>query len=424
MANCSASNARAARTELDSTGKRILLIGGAESKTPRVLMVTGAYHPEISSSALQCRDMARLLNGRAEIRVLTTAVDPDLPPTGTVDGVHVSRVLVDVTSRPSKLRAVFAMVIALLRLLPWCDVVHIHGFSKKNVIVTALAKLFRRPVVLSLHTAGYDEAPAIRQHSPMAWWAFRRAALYLSVSPRLVDAYLETNLPRDRIRLVANGIDLERFRPASPSERLELRRQLQLPVNLPVILFVGFFSHDKQPNVAFEAWELLCRAHGLTTALVFVGATTSGYFEVDASLATSMRHSATAAGAGERLIFAGVTHDVHDYMRAADVFVLPSRREGLPVALLEAMACGLPSVASRLPGSTDTIIADGDNGLLVPVGDPRALTDALARVLQDPTLASKMGAAARDTVATRFANTAAAGHWLSAYETVTVGSTQ
>jgi glycosyltransferase involved in cell wall biosynthesis len=217
---------------------------------------------------------------------------------------------------------------------------------------------------------------------------------------------------------VPNGIDMQRFRPSSLLERADLRRQLQLPVAGPIVLFVGFFSHDKQPRVAFDAWMQLQAAHGVDATLLFVGATKSAYFEVDEDLAAAMRHEAAAAGRSDRLAFTGVTHDVHDYMRAADVFVLTSRREGLPVALLEAMACGLPCVASRLPGSTDIIITHGENGLLVPVGDRDAVAQALAAVLRDEPLAASLGSAARATVAERFANTDVASQWLDAYDSV------
>ena len=391
-------------------------------RTPRVLMVTGAYHPEISSSALQCRDMARVLAGRAEVRVLATAVDPRLPRSDRIDDVAVRRVLVDITSRPSKMRASLRMTSALMQLIPWCNVIHIHGFSKKNVIVAAIAKAFARPMILSLHTAGHDDAQTIRRHSPMAWWAFRQPKLYLSVSPGLVDAYLAAGLPAGCIQLVPNGIDMRRFSPATGPERLELRSRLGLPADRPIVLFVGFFSHDKQPGVAFDAWKALRTRHGIDAALVFVGATISEYFEVDQELSARMRAEAAEDSRSSDLIFAGTTHEVQNYFRAADLFVLPSRREGLPVALLEAMACGLPCVASRLPGATDTIIANEVNGLLVPPGDGLALAEQVARVLRDSALASTLGTAARRTVAERFANIDVAGQWLSAYNSVLAGA--
>jgi glycosyltransferase involved in cell wall biosynthesis len=116
-----------------------------------------------------------------------------------------------------------------------------------------------------------------------------------------------------------------------------------------------------------------------------------------------------------------MTHAIQDYYRAADVFVLTSRREGLPVALLEAMACALPCVASRLPGATDSIISHGENGLLAAVGDVPGFATAIGEVLRDPARAAAIGAAARATVAERFPNTAVAAQWLAAYDAAREG---
>ena len=402
----------------------------------RVLMVTGAYFPEISSSGVQCRNMARLLAGRAEVHVLTTAVDPRLPRHDSVDGVPVTRIRVDVRSVVSKVRAFRRMFLDLFRMVRQSDLVHLHGYSSKNVLVTAMARLFRKPIVLSLHTSGFDEPHVIAQHGRLALWAFKAADLYLSVSRGLVDTYLAYGMPADRILEVPNGIDLDRFKPATPEERGALRRRLNLPdgrpfdspggrargtptglaQGRPVVMFVGFFSRDKQPRVLFDAWLQLTKHRGIETTLVFVGATKSAYFEVDDLIGDEMRRDAEAAGLSDRLIFTGSTHHVEDYFRAADLFVLPSKREGLPVALLEAMACGLPSVASRLAGSTETIIDDGVNGVLVPPGDHQALAGAMASVLGDAPLAAALSAAARATVERRFANADIADRWLDAYD--------
>ena len=387
-----------------------------------MLMITGAYYPEISSSGVQCRDMARLLAGRIHVEVLTTAVDLTLPRHETVDGIPVSRVRVNVRSELSKLRAFGRMTIELMRLVPQSDIVHIHGFSTKNVLVTMIAKMFRRPLVLSLHTSGFDEPAAIERHGSLALWAFMAADLYLSVSRGLVETYLSAGMPAEKILEVPNGIDLDRFAPATADERRALRRDLGLDESRPLIVFVGFFSRDKQPGVLFEAWMQLQTAGTIDTSLVFVGATKSAYFEVDAQITDRIVEDSASRGLADRVVFTGATHRVQDYLRAADVFVLPSKREGLPVALLEAMACGLPSVASRLPGSTDTIITDEENGLLVPPGDAAALAEALALVLRDPARASALGAAARETIARRFANADIADQWLEAYDLLPAAS--
>ena len=147
------------------------------------------------------------------------------------------------------------------------------------------------------------------------------------------------------------------------------------------MLFVGFFSREKQPHVLFDAW-LGLQARGLVSTLLLAGATRSPYFEVDDRLADDMRARAESAGVGDRLIFTGATSRIDDYYRIADVFVLPSSREGLPVALLEAMAAGLPAVASRLPGATDAVIDDGRTGVLVTPGD----VDGFAAAIEEDRL--------------------------------------
>ena len=382
-------------------------------------MVTGAYHPEISSGGLQCQTMARELAGKAAVQVLTTAVDPALPVRGVVEGVPVTRIHVDVTSTASTAAASGRMLVALARLLPATDVVHVHGCSSKNVPVVMAAKAARRPVVLSLHTAGHDEPETVKRSGALRWWAFKSADRFLSVSPSLVQACLAAGFSQDRVGEVPNGIDTTRFAPASAAERQALRGALGLDRARPLVVFVGFFSADKQPDVLVDAW---LRAHGemgLDTTLVLVGATRSAYFEVDAQIVDRLHAAAAARGRGEHLICPGTTHVVEQYLRAADLFVLPSRREGLPVALLEAMACGLPCIASRLPGSTDTIVDDGRNGVLVPPGDVGALASAMAAVLREPSHATALGAAARETVLQRFSSEHVAARWLEAYDLAT-----
>ena len=381
---------------------------------PRVLMVTGAYHPEISSGGEQCRHIAQQLRGRAAVQVLTTSVDPSLARYDTIEGIKVTRIRVDVRSGISKLRAFRRMAIDLFNLVRHSDIVHLHGYSTKNVLVTAIAKMFRKPIVMSLHTAGFDEPAAIERHGSLALWAFLSADLYLSVSPGLVDTYLSAGMPVERILLVPNGIDIDRFTPASAEEQRALRVMLGLPIDRPVIVFVGFFSSDKQPRVLFDAW----RRSPAESVLMFVGATHSSYFEVDEAIRPAMEAEAGRAGVADRLKFVGVTHDVPSHLRAADLFVLPSKREGLPVALLEAMACGLPCVASRLPGSTEAIIDDGSNGVLVAPGDVAALTTAIGTLLADHDLRRRLGTAARATIAHRYASGGVADRWLEAYDLI------
>ena len=380
--------------------------------------MTGAYYPEISAAGVQCRAVAAAIGDLAQLSILTTAVDGSLPSTDTIDGRPIARVAVDVTRRASKALASLDVARHLLHASSTYDIIHVHGFSQKNVPVSIFAGLARKPLVLTLHTAGQDEPGAVKRHGALASWSFASADLTLAVSPSLLDCWRTAGLDADRIRLVPNGVDTHRFRPADDHEKAALRREIGWPAQDPVVLFVGFFSRDKRPDLLFRAW---CRGDGPRSRLAFVGATRSGYYEIDESIAQQIASEAAAAGRADDVLFAEPAKEIDRYFRAADVFALPSIREAHPLALLEAMACGLPCIATRLAGATDAIITDGDQGILVPPDDEGALARAITAVLQDPAAGRAIGARARQRIVDRYDIQRTAGQWLDAYHTVLAG---
>jgi glycosyltransferase involved in cell wall biosynthesis len=215
------------------------------------------------------------------------------------------------------------------------------------------------------------------------------------------------------LRQISNAVDTERFRPASPAERASLRGELGLPGDVPIVLFVGFFSRDKRPQLLYEAWAPAAADGG--SMLLFVGATKSAYAEVDGGLADTIRSRAAAAGLADRVLFVESSHTIERYFRAVDLYALPSIREGFPIALLEAMSSGLPCVATRLSGATDVIIEHGVNGLLVEPDDAAGFTAGLRLILSDRGEAARLGAAARQTVSDRFSIERTSQDWFAAY---------
>jgi len=369
--------------------------------SPRVLVVTGAYAPELSGGGLQARALVGALREHARFMVLTTSTDEALPKESEVDGVTVMRVAVDIRSPLSKIRAAVRMASVLVHHRNDFDLVHLHGFSRKAMLVVPIAHLLGKKVVLTLHTAEEDEPDAVKALGRLAFACFKSIDLYVAISPRLADAYRTAGFPAARLAMGSNGIDLRRFQPATPAERDALRAGLGLDGHRRWILFVGFFSRDKGPHVLFEAWRRLTAALRARTGLLYVGATESLYHEIDSTLADEIRAGAAEAGASDAVIFHGETAAVEDCFRAADIFVFPSRREARGMALVEAMACGLPSIASRLPGATDHV-EDGVSGLLVPPHDVDALAAALTCLLTDAERAAGLGRRARQSVEASF----------------------
>ena len=388
-----------------------------------VLMVTGAYPPEVTGGGVHCRELVRSLQGHVKFTVLTISADSSLPKSGEMDGASVYRVVVDVNRIGSKLRAALYLAGRFFLLHRQFDIIHFHGFSQKTILLTILAKFFRKTMVLTLHTADHDEPLSIRSKGRLAFWCYSQADLFISISPRLSNAYLASGLPQTKLRLIPDGVDLERFRPGDQGERLALRRALGLPEELVLILFVGFFSREKHPDLLFDVWARTLVNDLPTTGIVFVGATRSRYFEVDPGLAQKIKAEAKRLGVERQVVFVEVTHEVEKYYRTANVFVLPSSREGLSLVLLEAMATGLPCIASRLQGVTDVVIEDRVNGILVPPGDAAALEGALRFLLQDPIRAQELGRKARERVKKQYSITRTATHHLETYQLLAAQST-
>jgi len=384
---------------------------------PRVLMVTGAYYPELSGGGLQARRVVQALRHAVDFSVLTTSVDPQLPTVAAEDGVPIRRVYVDITSVLSKATAGARLALAFVKLSSRVDVVNLHGFSRKAILIRALCRLFRKPLILTLQTGVHDEPSGVRMTGRLGFWAFRTADLFLSVSPALSRAYLDAGLPPARLRQLCNAIDTQRFRPPTDAERVTLRRDLGLSDAAPVVLFVGVFTRDKRPDLLYDAWAQTLPT--IRSTLVLVGATRSANREVDEALAASIRERAESAGHASFVVFVDPIPDIERYFRSADVYVLPSIREGLSISLLEAMASGLAPIATRLPGSTDTVIEHEVNGLLVPADDRGAFAAALCRVLTDRRLAARLGSAARATVVDRYSIDVTAADWLTAYADMT-----
>ena len=381
-----------------------------------VLMVTGAFAPEISGGGVQCRTMMQAIGSRATFSVLTTCTDRSLRAEDTIDGRQVTRVFVDVSRRSTKVVAALRTMAFFLRRHRDFQIVHLHGFSQKSILVTWLARLFGKKIVLTMHTAGQDDPEGVQRLGALAYRTYRSADRVIAISDAMAAHYRAARLPPERLRLAANGVDTERFAPVTEIARQQLRRQLGgLPIDVPWVAFVGYFSADKGPDVLYRAWVTLRQRTGREIGLLYAGATASPYHEVDAQLAIDIREDAAANEWAHLVRFTGEVAEVERIYQASDIFVMPSSREAFGMALVEAMATELPVIASAIGGVTDVIVDDGRTGVLVPARDPGAIADALQRLLDDPFHATTLGAAARRSVVERYGLNVSADRWLAIY---------
>jgi glycosyltransferase involved in cell wall biosynthesis len=225
---------------------------------------------------------------------------------------------------------------------------------------------------------------------------FRDATAAVAMSRAIRDELAAGGFAPDRVAWLPHGVDTERFRPAAAGEKDATRRRLGLPVDAVVFCYTGRLLRGKGLDVLVAAFAEVVgeepRAH-----LAIVGSGKGQALSVEESLAAEVTHR----GLGEHVTFAGRVDAVDDWLRAADVFVFPSRNEALGISLIEAAAAGLPSVASRTGGIVD-VVRDGETGLLVEPGDAKALAGAMRGLLRDPGRRAALGAAAREDAVGRF----------------------
>lgn len=382
--------------------------------TPRVLMVTGAYYPEITGGARQCQTLIEALRDRVSFCVLSVSNDPSLSSPDLVEGITVYRVHADPVRWTEKIRGALRVVRLLFDVRAHLDLVHLHGFTQKSILLIGLAKLLRKPLIMTPGGLGQDDPDTIRHRGWLFWGSYRMVDRFIALSPAFERVLLGAGLSESRIHRIPNGVDLRRFRRATELRRGELRTELGLPADATIILFVGMMAAVKRPDVLFEAWSRLGEQLTSRSALVFCP-TRSGFGEIDPAIAATIRMRAAALGLDARVRFAEPTSEIERYFGASDIFVLSSAREGLPNALLEAMASGLACIASQLPGITDTLIESGVNGLLVESGDMPSLRCALQRLLQRPDEARAFGARARATIEESYGITDTAARILDLY---------
>lgn len=272
------------------------------------------------------------------------------------------------------------------------DIVHSHGY-RANIYARAAAVLTGAASVCTVHVSLYD-------YVDTPWWkkglymAVERATSPLSnrficISSAMAKDADRLGIPGQKVAVITNGVDLKRFTPKD--RNISMMRRLGISGNGPVVGTVGRMVTEKGQVYLIDALPELVKKFPNLTCL-FVG---------DGPLLSFLRQRAVDHGVLDVCVFAGTHGRIEDVYSVMDVFVLPSLCEPFGLVLLEAMACGVPVVATNSGGPPD-FIASGKNGVLVPPADPGALAGAVAKLLESPDMRGKLSVAALKTVCDEF----------------------
>lgn len=296
----------------------------------------------------------------------------------------------------------WAVIIKLYRLFrkQHVDVVQTHHI--KQLLYSGLgARLAGARLVHVEHDCSSLRAPRVqRRLRVLAPLCHRIVAVGDTIRDFLVS---EVGLPASQVSVIPNGVDVARYGP----QPTMTREMLGLPARGRLIGHVGRLEAEKNQTGLLCAFAIV--AYTCPDArLVIVG---------DGSQRSELQHAAHALGIAGRVHFLGLRNDVADLLPHLDVFVLSSRSEGLPIALLEALACARPVVATTV-GEIPRLIQNEVTGVTVPPADPKALANALAGLLSSPHLAAAMGRAARQVIEERYSLTRVIGQYQELYRSL------
>jgi L-malate glycosyltransferase len=375
----------------------------------RVCYVVSFFHPFASGAEKQALAQGEELVRRGHVVHVVTRAVPGYPiDDEEYHGLSIHRWIKTATSGPLfGLSFVAGVVNALRRLRSDVDVIHTHQ-ALWEAVATGMARryLSSAPTLVQPASAGYygeaDELGRTRG-APLLRRAILNNTGFAAISAEIERQWLNLGVSERRMVRMASGVDTDRFYPGPSAVDGKL-----LP--RPRVIFTGRLHPQKNLPLLFSAWKEVVRSSPANLILVGPGP--------DRRQLTDL---AGAMGIADRVQFVGAVDDPAEYLRAADIFVLPSVAEGMSNSLLEAMATALPCVVSGIGGNTD-LVTDGQTGRLVPTAGAEDWSRTLLEVLEKPAEMRRLGEAARRRVEDQFALHVVVDRYLELYRRMIAGT--
>jgi len=379
----------------------------------RVALLIAGFHPLVGGAEKQARLLAKTLHQRHDIDfTVVTRGAAGTPLVDAVDGIPVIRAPNSVRSRWLASSSYLGAGLAFLALQPRrFDIYHcVQSYSPATLAVLAARIRGGRVIVKVTASNELGEAAELRR-LPFFRTRMRlleRVDAFVALTGQVERELMSLGIDQSRIVQIPNGVEIPP--PAGIDERRTIRQRLGMDRVAPVVVYAGRLSQEKGLVSLLKAWAMLHRVRP-EARLVFVGP--GGHVRnVEQQLVDMVRELAL----GESVRFVGAVPDVAPYLAAADVFVLPSRSEGLSNALLEAMAHGKSIVTTDIDGNS-FVAADRDC-LKVAVDDSHALYTAIAALVEHADLRERLGRSARDLAIRQFSIEAVSDRYLALYRRV------
>jgi glycosyltransferase involved in cell wall biosynthesis len=372
--------------------------------TMKVLFIIRYFHPFVGGTEKQALTLAsRLVANGIDVTILTSRFRYSWQRTDRIQNVCVIRLPSPRIKVIGALVFLICLACYLIRYKNHYSIVHTFQIGYTSFVSILLATVLRIPTLIKVASSG--SGGDVKRARQTAWGKLcllmaKKATRIIAVSDSVKRELMQEGVPPGSIESIANGVDLGLYEPYG--DKPAMRRRCRLPEK-NTIVYAGRLSPEKGIDVLVRSFALLVQSQPCQLLIIADGP------EGETVAQLIVEHELNGS-----VLLVSKVEEVAPYLKASDLFVLPSRFEGLSNALLEAMACGLPVISTRVGGSRD-IIEDGVNGLLVEVDAMDQLRDAMERVLRDRRLAAALGANARSAVETKHDMKSVANAYINLY---------
>jgi len=387
----------------------------------RICMLHRYYFPSFAGGAIKSRREAHIMMGRGhKVWVLTPRLF-GLPGAEELDGIPVVR---PPAANGGRTRRFLSFMLTATRELihrrDSFDILQLYSLDPFDLLPIAAAKVMGKKVVYQMTMMPPDSGRIGGRAAALVRLGLRMVDGFAVLSKEMIPCLRAAGVANRPMMVHPNHVDTAQYCPASPSEKIQLRRELGLDQEGLYICFVGSVVRRKGVDVLIRAFIQVADQRQEARLIVvgpnqFAGKGQSqGKAEQrNQAFAEAMKQAGQDAGLTDRIFYTGRTDRVQDYLRASDMFVFPSRREGMPGAVIEAMSTALPCVVSDLNGVTEGIITHGVDGYIVTGHDPEHYAHRILELLQARSRAAKIGRTARQTAEQRFDSELVTGQYMA-----------
>jgi len=375
----------------------------------KICIFTETYYPVMGGGETQAQLLAEGLIDRGHsVILLTRRSDASLEKHERYGELDVYRLAPVGSGQLKKWGLILSGLPALIRLRDQYDLIFVSGYRIIGVTAAIIGKLLRKPVVLKADSQGEMSGDFFESglkkfgisHKSLLFRLFldirnyilKKADAFSAISPEIASEFSSNGIPPKRIHLIPNSVDTNRFLTVESGQKALLREKLNLPLSATIAIYTGRLVSYKGLPLLLRVWNEIRHKHE-DVLLIMAG---TGGLDIH-NCEDELRAYVKSENIETQALFTGVVRNVPEYLQASDLFVFPTEDDAFPSSIVEAMACGLPVVATPV-GAIKNIITDRETGLLIQPGNAEQLFQALNVMLSDKELASRFGIAASKSV--------------------------